>query len=102
MAKQTSLLPWAVMALVFSTITSRVEAQGTGASITGTLQDATGAMVPAATVKASSVESGRAWSTVSNEVGIYNVPALPPGQYTVTVEAAGFKRAITNAITLDV
>ena len=76
--------------------------QGTGASITGTLRDATGAMVPSAAVKASNIQSGRDWSTVSNEVGIYNIPGLPPGQYTVAVEAAGFKRLVTNQLTLEV
>ena len=101
MAGQRSI-PLAVLAVLVCTSGVRMDAQGTGASITGTLRDATGAVVPGATVKSSSIESGRDWTTLSNEVGIYNLPALPPGQYTVSVEAAGFKRMVTNAITLEV
>ena len=79
-----------------------VRAQGTSATITGTLKDPSGAVIAGSTVKAASVESGREWTTTSNEVGIYNLTALPPGQYTVSVEAAGFKRLVTNTITLEV
>src|SRR5262249_23522308 len=85
MAGQRSI-PLAVLAVLVCTSGVRMDAQGTGASITGTLSDATGAVVPGATVKSSSIESGRDWTTLSNEVGIYNLPALPPGQYTVSVE----------------
>ena len=59
-------------------------------------------MVPSAAVKASNIQSGRDWTTASNDVGIYNLTALPPGQYTVSVEASGFKRLVTNAIKLEV
>src|SRR6476661_4453579 len=91
-----------ILALLICAAARPTYAQGTGASITGTLRDATGAMVPSAAVKASNIQSGRDWATVSNEVGIYNIPGLPPGQYTVAVEAAGFKRLVTNQLTLEV
>jgi hypothetical protein len=76
--------------------------QGTSARITGTLQDSTGAIVPNAAVRASSVDSGQTWNTISNEAGIYTLPSLPPGGYTLSVEANGFKRLVTNAITLEI
>ena len=79
-----------------------VYAQGISASITGTVKDPSGAVIAGSNVKATSVESGRELTTVSNEVGIYNLTGLPPGQYTVSVEASGFKRVVTNVITLDV
>jgi hypothetical protein len=53
-------------------------------------------------VKAVSVETAHDWSTHSNEAGIYSVLALPPGDYSVSVEARGFKRVVTNTITLEV
>jgi hypothetical protein len=37
-----------------------------------------------------------------NESGIYYISALPPDQYTLTVEVPGFKRLVTNPITLEV
>ena len=77
-------------------------AQGTSASITGSLRDPSGALIVGSTVAAVSVDSGRIWSTVSNADGIYTVTALPPGRYTIKVQASGFKSLVTNAITLDV
>src|SRR5262249_38809345 len=93
----------AVFATLLMVVTAAcVYAQGTGASITGTVKDPSGAVIAGSSVQAMSVESGRELTTVSNEAGIYNLTALPLGQYTVSVEAAGFKRAVTNMITLDV
>ena len=82
--------------------TGALLAQGASGSITGALKDTSGAMIPNSPVTARSVESGRDWQTRTNEAGIYNLPALPPGQYTLTVEAPGFKRLVTNPITLEV
>src|ERR1700675_3652805 len=76
--------------------------EGTSGSFTGTVSDATGAVIPAAAVTATSVDSGRTWRTQTNDVGVYNLPAVPPGTYTLTVEAAGFKPLATNALTLEV
>src|SRR5215813_3355536 len=59
-------------------------------------------MIPNSSVTATNVESGREWQTRTNEAGIYNLPALPPGQYTLTVEVPSFKRLVTNPITLEV
>ncbi len=77
-------------------------AQGVTGSITGALQDSSGAVIPNSLVTARSVESGREWQTRTNAGGLYNLPALPPGQYTLTAEVAGFKRLVTNPITLEV
>ena len=77
-------------------------AQGVNGSITGALKDTSGARVPNSSVTATNVESGRDWQTRTNESGIYNLPALPPGQYMLTVEVPGFKRLVTNPITLEV
>jgi hypothetical protein len=77
-------------------------AQGVTGSITGVVQDTSAAVVPKSSVTARSVDSGRQWTTTTNEAGIYNLPALPPGQYTLHVEVPGFKRLVTNAITLEV
>src|ERR1022692_1231832 len=91
-----------IVALLILVTASGMWAQGTSPSITGTLKDASGAVITGATARATSVESGRDFTSVSNEVGIYNLIALPPGNYTVTVEAKGFKRVATNTILLEV
>ena len=82
--------------LLWSITIVSVFAQGTSASITGTVKDPSGAVIAGSTVKATSVESGRELTTVTNEAGIYNLTGLPPGQYTVSIEAAGFKRKASS------
>ena len=77
-------------------------AQGVTGSFTGSVKDSSGALVANASVKVRSIDSGREWQSASNESGIYYVAGLPPGQYTLTVEAPGFKRLVTNSITLEV
>ena len=77
-------------------------AQGVTGSFTGAVKDSSGAIVPNALVKVRSVDSGREWKSIANESGIYYISALPPDQYTLTVEVPGFKRLVTNSITLEV
>ena len=64
-------------------------AQEQRGSIEGIVRDASGAVLPGATVDASS-NTGPATSTVTDAVGQYRFPALPPGNYRVTVNLQGF------------
>jgi hypothetical protein len=59
-------------------------------SISGTVVDQTGAIIPYATVTATSVSTGAAKSVQSGTEGQYSVSSLSPGVYTVTVAHAGF------------
>jgi hypothetical protein len=83
-------------------LASSLFGQGASGSITGALKDTTGAVVPNSSVFAKSVESGRQYQTKTNDAGIYNLTAIPPGGYTLTVEVPGFKRLVTNPIELEV
>jgi hypothetical protein len=87
-------------------------AQGGGASSTGTIQgrvmDAQGAVLPGVTVTATSPSALGAQTAVTSETGNYRFPAVPPGEYELTFELAGFntlKRAgisITLGFTANV
>ncbi len=67
-------------------------AQNTSGSITGTVQDASGAVIPGAQVALINQDQGvTTQHTVTNEAGIYLFGALPAANYTVTVELPGFK-----------
>jgi len=71
---------------------SQVVAQNTSGSITGVVQDATGAVIPGVQVSLTNQEQGvEARQTVTNEAGIYVFSALPAATYTVTAELPGFK-----------
>src|SRR6476646_1471402 len=60
-------------------------------TITGAVKDSTGAVVPGATVTVVNKGTNSTRTTSSNEVGLYDFPALPPGLYTVKTELDGFK-----------
>ena len=67
-------------------------AQNTSGSITGVVQDASGAVIPGSQVTLINQEQGvTARDTITNEAGIYLFSALPAATYTVTVELPGFK-----------
>jgi hypothetical protein len=90
------------LAIVLMAAVLRLHGQGVTGSVTGTVKDSSGAIVPNCSVTAESSDSGRKWQTVTNDAGIYNLSALPPDRYVLRVEISGFKRLITNAITLEV
>jgi len=60
-------------------------------TITGEVKDSSGAVVPGATVTVVNKATNATRTATSNEVGLFDVPALPPGSYTVTSELVGFK-----------
>ena len=68
-----------------------VFAQNTSGSITGVVQDGSGAVIPGAQVKLINQEQGTTRETITNEAGIYLFSALPAATYTVTAELPGFK-----------
>jgi hypothetical protein len=59
--------------------------------ITGTVTDASGAALPDATVIVTSVEKGQAKTVITDKVGDFRVPLLPPGNYEIKVGAKGFQ-----------
>src|SRR5579885_1921309 len=73
---------------------------GTG-TITGTITDPTGGVVANAAVEVRSAETNVPYPTVTTRTGAYTVPRLPPGPYSVTVSATGFKTLTRSGLTVD-
>lgn len=88
--------------LLVSIIAPAILAAQDTASITGTVTDSTGAVVPKAQVTIVSAEHGVNRSTTSNDSGEYLFAALPIGSYDMTVVAQGFKKYTASAIVLRV
>ena len=88
-------------ALTLSLPTARAFAQADSGRINGTVTDVTGAAVPNATVTLINPQTGLKLSSISNESGELNIPAVPAGNYKATVAAAGFG-AQTQQITVAV
>jgi protocatechuate 3,4-dioxygenase beta subunit len=79
-----------VALLVLSTGTAL--AQRDLGTITGTVTDPTGAVVPGATINITEDATGLSYKVTTGASGDYTRPALKPGVYTVTAEAVGFRR----------
>jgi hypothetical protein len=78
-----------------------VHAQENRASVSGAVSDSTGAAVPNATIRITSVEQGTTQTTTSNDAGRYLIGFLEPGNYNIRVEAAGFKASVRETVRLD-
>lgn len=79
------------LVLVFCCASGILWAQITSATLSGTVTDTTGAVVPNAKVVLKNSGSGVEREAVSNGVGFFNFAAVVPGSYTVKVSAPGFE-----------
>jgi hypothetical protein len=71
------------------------------ATVVGTVSDSTGALIPAAEITATNVNTGIATSQVSNETGTYQFPSLQPGTYRVSALLPGFQTQIFQNVQLS-
>ena len=75
-------------------------AQNTTADVIGTATDASGAVVPGATVQLTNVSTQEKKTATSNEAGQYTFTLLKPSHYTLTVTGKGFKTATIQEFAL--
>jgi len=75
---------------------------GGNSSILGTVTDNSGAVVANASVNITNVNTGQIAHTTTGSSGDFTVPSLNSGSYSVTVEAPGFQKSVTNDISLSV
>jgi hypothetical protein len=93
---------WFVGILVFLfAFTGTVVGQST-ATIQGTVTDATGAIVPNATVTVRNQDTGEVRTTATDSAGLYVVPSLPIGTYRVEVAAQGMQTMVAANLHLEV
>ena len=76
-------------------------AQTVGGTLRGTVTDATGGMVPGATVTAQNEATGAKFTTITSSAGLYSFPNLLAGNYTVTVELPGFKKFVRKTVPIS-
>ena len=82
-----------VIASLGLVLTTGLHAQQTNVgNITGSVQDATAAIVPGAEVLVVNTATGVAQSASTTSPGLYNINLLPVGSYTVTVTKTGFQK----------
>lgn len=98
--KRWSNMIWALLATL--ALASSAFAQGGGASSTGSIsgevKDAQGGVLPGVTVTATSPAQIGSLTAVTNEAGLYRFPAVPPGEYRLAYDLAGFQASVRDGI----
>ncbi len=74
---------------------------GVTATLSGTVFDSSGAVVPGATITAKNNATASTTTAVSGPDGLFTIPALEPGNYTVTVTLQGFRTAALEDVRLN-
>jgi outer membrane receptor protein involved in Fe transport len=77
-----------------------LRAQTTYATITGTVTDQNGAILPGARISARNMETNISAETVSNGEGVYTITQLREGTYTLSVRASGFREYVAKDLLL--
>lgn len=96
-----SLLVSLVAALVFGMPQGSLAQIGGQGSITGTVTDPSGAVIPKATVTAVEKSTNQTTTQTTSSSGVFTLSPLAPGNYTVTVSAPGFKTLTQDNVTVD-
>ena len=76
-------------------------AQTVTGTLSGTVSDATGAVVPNVPVTVRNSETGLSRTINTNGEGKYSMPFLPLGNYEVTVEASGFQKVVKTGVVIE-
>jgi hypothetical protein len=98
-------IPFLVSVLITMLAVSSVPAIGqvsSTSSLSGSVVDPTGAVVPGADITITSEGTGSKFKTIGADNGTFTVPALTAGTYSVTVNMPGFKQAILKGVVLNV
>jgi carboxypeptidase family protein len=91
-----------ILAGTMALITAPASSQMNTAAIAGQVKDPTNAVIPGATVVGTHVATQQKFSAITNDSGLFHLPQLPLGEYTLTVVATGFKQAVQDHVVLHV
>src|SRR5439155_17495605 len=94
----------ALLSVVWFLVAANADAgwgQISTATLTGIVQDSTGAVLPNVTVTVRNTDRNTTQSTTTNETGTYVLPALNPGNYSITAESPGFKTFVREGARLQ-
>ncbi len=77
-------------------------AQNINASVSGTVKDPSGAVIPNAEISLKSLATGAVFKITTNESGLFRFPNLQAGAYELTVSAKGFRDFVQRGISLSI
>ncbi|MFO7692579.1 MAG: TonB-dependent receptor [Vicinamibacterales bacterium] len=88
------------LVLLAGAFPSAARAQANFASLSGTLSDSSGGVLPGVAVICKNVRTGQTRESVTNEIGIFRFADLPIGQYEITATLQGFQTLVAGGINL--
>jgi hypothetical protein len=97
----TALVRCLAMATALIVMLASASAQTNRATISGTVTDSSGAVVTGVDVTATNTGTNEAAATVTNREGIYNLPNLVPGTYSIEFKRNGFETLLRPSVTLN-
>src|SRR5205807_1830310 len=97
-----SILIAVIAAMTVTVLVGAAAAQVAGATLSGTVADASGAVIPNATILIKNTATGVVRQVTTNANGLYIAPNLLPGSYSVSTEAKGFAQGVHREVTLRV
>jgi hypothetical protein len=96
-----SLLSILTISLLLPLSTAKAQNSNTG-EIKGSVLDPSGAAVPDATVTITDIDTGQVKTVTTNNAGVYDVPFLTPGKYTIRVVKQGFNAFVRENLLLQI
>ena len=99
---RSSILAVVAACAVLGSPFSKLHAQAITGVIVGTVQDATGGVVDAAKITAKNLATGIVLETASGSEGNYTFPNVPPGDYDISAQKAGFTTAVAARRTVEI
>ncbi len=92
----------AALALLITLLSGTALRAQTQGEITGEVVDESGSVVAGVAVRVTNKQTNVSRDVATNAAGVYSVPALMPGMYTVRTEARGFQSSVRSGIQLQV
>src|ERR1700688_2182051 len=96
-----SFLTWGLVGLTLL-FSAPARAQVTGATLSATVTDASGGIVPQAQISIKNVATAVTTTSTSDAAGFYSAPNLLPGSYEMSASAPGFSTEVRSGLTLTV
>jgi hypothetical protein len=97
-----SMISFCAVTVFVLSICPPCQGQTGDATLGGVVEDRSGAFIPHVAVKVTSVETGVTRNTTTNGSGVFNIPGLTPGKYSVHLEHNGFADVEVRDIALNV
>jgi hypothetical protein len=93
---------WRTLLCLMILWTGSAPAQGTNATLSGTVVDQTGASLPGVSLVLENTQTGVRFTIASNEAGVYQFPGVQPGQYRLAAEWPGLQTIVYDGLVLEV